>query len=232
MRAAYAGLVVGLAGCGSILGIEDLRPPTIHGAVRDLKADTVADAMVTLFRDPDATHTNPQRIGDAMTDSAGAFTLPISDELPLDGFFELADPRFVHTFSHLVLPVVDRADPQAVQILTLTPDGLRMVAADAGRAQDAAHSLVIAQVVDAEGNPQVGATISDQPGPVCYSLEGVALPCHVGATTTDGLAWLFDVPEAALLTITAVDAGGKPYSASFPVLAGPGIVFTPVLPEP
>jgi hypothetical protein len=191
-----------------------------------------------LFRAPDGVE-----VGHATTDSAGKFELPVTEGLPLNGYFELVDPRYVHTVSHLVTPVVDHAHREDDDILTLTPDGLRKLAADAGRTQDPAHWLVIAQVVDDQGSFLSGATVAARPDPpalptpveVCYSDDSpqhTGLPCGNGAATdeSDPKAWLFDVPETPSLVITAMDANGGPHQVAFPIVGGPGLVFTPVPP--
>lgn len=236
MRGAILGMVAMIAGCSAVLGIEDLHPPTIHGTVRDVVADTVSNVLVALHRDQDGTS-----IAAATTDGKGRFDVPVTEALPLDVYLELADPRFVRTFSHLTQPVVDHADFD-VEVLTLTADGLRTVASDAHQMQDPARSVVIAQVVDAGGSALTGATVQVEAGVppttvahICYTEPSTGAPCGPGATNVtgdDGKAWLFDVPETTELNITAVDTGGKSYAVKFAVVAGPSFVFTPVPPVP
>lgn len=227
-----------LAGCSSVLGIDDLHPPTIHGTLRDIATDTVSNASVVLFRDPDATPgATPTRIDGATTSARGTFQIPVNDTLPLSGYLELEDPRFVHTFSHLVLPVADHADVD-VEVVTLTPAGLALLATSAGRTQGAQRWVVIAQVVDAGGSALIGATVEardDDTGTavsqICYANPATGLPCGTGSKTgDDGKAWLFDVLPTMSLTITATDADSHVHTVSFPVDAGPGLLFTPVLP--
>jgi hypothetical protein len=227
-----------LAGCSAVLGIEDLHPSTVHGIVRDLGADTVANVAVILYRDPGPGMVDSTRIDDATTDEHGAFELPITAALPLTGYFDLVDSRFVRTFSHLHRPIVDHADFD-IEILTLTAAGLRSLAADAGMPQDAAHGLVLAQIVDADGSALPGATVHAEVGEppvavsqICYTNASTGFPCETGSTRDDGIAWLFNIPETASLSITAVDAEGHEHAVSFPVVAGPGLVFTPVPPAP
>ena len=229
-----------LAGCGTILGIDDLHPPTIHGTVRDLGADTVSNAVVVLYRDPDEQNPSSTRVDDATSDARGRFAFPIASGLPLDGYLDLADPRFVRTFSHLIQPLVEHAD-QDVELLTLTPAGLHMLATDVGRAQDPSRWIVLAQVVDAGGSSLAGATVQAETSSpptavsqICYTDPLTSSPCGTGISTTrdDGKAWLFDVPENTTLKITATDSEGKAHTVEFPVVAGPGLVFTPVPPAP
>jgi hypothetical protein len=233
MRGASICVVAMLAGCSNVLGIDDLHPPTIHGIVRDIATDTVSNVAVVLHRDPDAT-----RIDEATTSARGTFDIPINETLPFDGYFDLDDPRFVRTFSHLVQPVVDHADMD-VEIVTLTPPGLGLLASSAGKSQGAHRWVVIAQVFDAGGSAVTGATVqanadgTDLPASqICYANPSTGLPCGTGSTTgDDGKAWLFDVPEMAMLTITAT-ADSHVQTVSFPVEAGPGLLFTPVPPAP
>jgi hypothetical protein len=220
-------MVAMIAGCSAVLGIEDLRPPTIHGTVRDMTADTVSSVSI-VFRDP----LGPP-IGEATTDGKGRFEIPITAALPLTGYLDLDDPNFVHTFSHLSQPVVDHNDLD-VEVLTLTAAGLRTLASDVHVTQDPARSLVIAQVVDAGGSALEGATVlATGVSQICYTDPSTGSPCVNGATDVtrgDGKAWLFDVPATLPLKITAMDADGKPHSVMVAVGTGPSLVFTPVPP--
>jgi hypothetical protein len=220
MRGAILWMVAMIAGCSAVLGIEDLHPPTIHGTVRDMAADTVSNVSVALHRDQDGIP-----IAAATTDGKGRFEFPVTERLPLDVYLELADPNFVRTFSHLTQPA----------------DGLRMLASGAGQTQGPGRSVVIAQVVDAGGSALTGATVQAEAGVpptsvahICYTDPSTGFPCAPGApgaTRDDGKAWLFDVPETTKLHITAVDADGKLHEVEFAVVAEPSLVFTPVPPR-
>jgi hypothetical protein len=239
MRGPLLCVVAMLAGCSAVLGIEDLHPPTIHGAVRQIAGDNVSNVSITLYRDPEGGGTDSTPIETATTDGQGKFELPIRVALPLDGYLDLADPRFVRTFSHLTQPVVDHANLDDADVFTLTAAGLATLASGAQVTQDPARSLVIAQIVGMDGGVLVGATVHAEVGPaatpvsqICYTNSLTGFPCATGATGADGRAWLFDVPETMALTITAVDAGGQSHVLSFSVVAGPSLVFTPVQPTP
>ncbi len=238
MRGPFLCTVAMLAGCSAVLGIEDLHPPTIHGAVRDLAGGTVSKVSIVLFRDPEGGGSDSTRIDAATTDGQGRFELPIRAVLPLDGYLDLDDAPFVRTFSHLTQPVVDHADLD-VEVFTLTAAGVANLASGAGKTQDPARSVVIAKIVDADGSGLPGATVHAEVGTpptavsqICYTNSLTGFPCATGGTGTDGLAWLFDVPETESLNITAVDANGQPHGLVFPVIAGPSLVFTQVQPAP
>ena len=220
-----------------MLGIEDLHPPTIRGTMRDPQADTVPNTTITLFRDPTGSDPVARRVDDTTTDKDGRFELPLT-EVPLDGYFEMTVPAYLHTFSHLIKPVVtEHEDPEEHEIITLNAQGLRRLASDISTTQDPTAWLVLAKVIDADGTPLPGATVHAEVGDppvavqlICYTTEDTGLPCHTGTTTSDGRAWLFNIPETSSLTITAVDAAGHPHTISFPIVAGPGVVSTPVPP--
>jgi hypothetical protein len=224
-----------LAGCSTVLGIDDLHPPTIHGTLRD-NVDAVRNAPIALYRTSDGAGLDGTPIDHATTDGAGKFAFPVSAGLPLHGYLDLTDPRFVRTINHLIQPVADHADVD-VEVLTLTAAAFRMLASDAGMPQDPARSIVVAQVIDADGGALSGATIQagDPPTAVphmCFGDQVTSLPCATDAMHSNGLAWLFDVPETSLLKITAVDAEGKSHEVKLHIVAGPSLVFTPVPPAP
>lgn len=230
-----------LAGCSAALGIDDLHPPTIHGVVRDLLNSTVPNVSVALYREPEGGAPGGAHLDDATTDGQGRFEFPITAALPINVYLDLGDAGFVRTVDHLTQPVVDHSDVD-VELLTLTTAGLRMLASDAHETQDPARSVVIAQVIEADGSAVVGATVhaavharAGDPGTdvpqICYT-DASGAPCALGTTRDDGLAWLFDVPETASLTISAADGAGHSHTASLSVVAGPGLVFTAVRPAP
>jgi len=226
-----------LAGCSAALGIEDLHPPTIHGVVRDLTADTVPNASVVLYRDSDTGVPGGTPLDEATTDAQGRFEFPITEPLPINVYLDLGDSRFVRTLVHVGQAVVDHTDLD-VELLTLTTAGLRTLASDAHATQDPARSVVVARIVDAGGSSLAGATVYARAGDsttdlaqVCYSDAMTGFPCAAGRTRDDGIAWLFDVP-AASLSITAVDGDGHSHAASLSFVAGPSLVFTPVRPAP
>jgi hypothetical protein len=238
IRGAFLCTVAMLAGCSAVLGIDDLHPPTIHGAVRDLAGGTVSNVSIVLYRDPEGGGSDSSRIDAATTDGQGQFELPLRATLPLNGYLDLDDAHFVRTFSHLTQPVVDHADFD-VEVFTLTAAGLATLASGAQVTQDPARSVVIARIVDMDGGVLVGATVHAEVGTpptavpqICYTNSLTGFPCATGATGADGLAWVFDVPETESLKITAVDAEGQPQVLVFPVIAGPSLVFTPVRPGP
>lgn len=229
-----------LAGCSAALGIEDLHPPTIHGTVSDRLGSNVPNVSVALYREPDGGALDGARLDEATTDGQGRFEFPIAGALPINVYLDLADAGFVRTVNHLSQPVVDHADVD-VELRTLTTAGLRMLASDAHATQDPARSVVIAEVIEADGSDVVGATVHARAGDpgtdvpqICYtdpsSVDAPCAPGAPGATREGGLAWLFDVPETASLTITAMDSAGHSHVASLSIVAGPGLVYVAVQP--
>lgn len=217
-----------LSGCTSVLGIEDLHTPTpvINGFVREIGVDhrPVANAAITLRRDAGSV-----QLGEATTHSDGSFDMAVAEGFPSDGFFEIMDPRYLHTFSYVLRPDL------SVELVTLTAAQLQSLASTSGTTQNQSNWLVIAEVVDGDGGPVSGATVSSEPTAppqdLCYSDAITQLPCHAGSTTGDGRAWFFDAPEQNNLMINAVDAQQLRYDASIPLVPGPGVVFTPLRPS-
>jgi hypothetical protein len=228
-------LLASLPGCGSILGIDDLHPTSIKGALSALDQDNVRNAKVVFF---DRSGT---KVGETTTRDDGSYELPLTGQLPVNGYFEVKDPRVVHTVSYLLTPALDRIE-NSHDIQTLTPEGFAELVAAAGMSQGATSWLVVAQVVDDQGSTAVGAKIlsaATEEDPtrqlgVCYSgRSGPDLtPCGGTSTGDDAFARIFDVPDSAALTISAVDADGGSHTISFPTVGGPGLVFTPIPPAP
>jgi hypothetical protein len=232
----WVNFAVLLAGCGGVLGIEDFKPPKIQILLRDFETGTrLPGTVVTLWRDDQGPVKEVARV---TTDADGQFDLVMTTELPLDGYFEIVDPRYLHTFSHLAQPVVDHADHSA-DILTTTAAGLQRVADNAGMSQTAGTWLVIAQVLDDGGQVAQATVHAKRDGTpiddakICYTKDDddddKDVPCGRTTTGADGKAWLFDIPgDASSLVITAMDAEGKRHEVPFPLETGPGIVYTPV----
>jgi len=220
-----------LAGCGSVLGIEDFAPPMIKGALRDLDNDSVKNAKLVFFDD------SGTKVGETTTNDRGDYEFPLTGQLPVNGYFEVNDPRLVHTFSHLLTPALDRTE-NSHEIQTLSAEGLRNLVTAAEMVQGPSSWLVVGQVADDQGSSAVGAMVEavTQNDPtrllgLCYTKrDETGRPCGGSSTADDALAWIFDVPENATLTISAVDADGGAHSTSFPTVAGPGLIFTPVPP--
>jgi hypothetical protein len=221
-----------LAGCGGLLGIEDFDPPSITGALRDLDNDNIRDTKVVFF---DESRT---KFGETITGADGTYVLPLTAELPvngLNGYFELNDPRYVHTFSYLLTPALDGAK-NGHEIVTLTSDGLRSLADTATMPHGANSWIVVAAVIDDQGGAAIGATVeavtqANQRLAVCYTdQDDPNLPCGGSSTGNDGLARIFDVPENVTVTVSAINTEGGSHTISFPTAGGPGLVSTPVPP--
>lgn len=224
-----------LAACGSVASQPDApveagidAPPgslTFTGVVDQLvdSAPTpLAGAKVTLSRD-DGTE-----VGSTTSDANGAFSIPVTGPLPLDGFYKIEGAGILDSYSHLVLAT--STDP-ASHVLALSATELDELAVAAGTVQQPDTSLVIAQAVNASGAPLAGAKIyaaasGDARLPVCYSAGGVP-DCALTATGADGLGWVFSAPTISL-AVGAEDAGGQALTTTtFDVLSHT-VVFTPV----
>jgi hypothetical protein len=227
----WACFVVSLAGCGGILGIEDFDPPTIRGQLRDITSDFVPSAAVALR------HDNGAPLTQVTTDAEGRFEIPITEQLPLDGYFEVLSPGFVPTINRLLTPVIDHVDTSQ-DVFTTTPAGLALLEDDADTTLSATQWLVLAVVVDAGGGTIAKATVTamDSDGQpvdkVCYTRQDITRPCALVSTGSDGLAWLFGAKQNDTIVVSATDADGVTYQSTVRTFAGSGIVFAPIRPTP
>jgi hypothetical protein len=199
--------------------------PTFTGSVEQLVQGVrhpLANAQVTLARD-DGT-----QVGTTATDANGAFSIPVTGALPLDGFYKVEGGAILTSFLHLVTPA--STDPVS-HIVAFSASELDRLAATAGTAQQPGASLVIAETIR-NGSALSNATVhASPPGggelPVCYSDSTGAPSCALGATSADGLGWLFSVPAGSIIVNGKDSAGTQLPGPTFEVLANT-VVFTPV----
>jgi hypothetical protein len=215
------------AGCGSALGIEDLRPPTIRGTLHDITSDITPSSMLAFNR------LTGERISTAVTDKDANFTFPVTAGLPLDGYLEVLSGAYAPTISQLLTPVIDHADTFQ-DVFTTTAAGLQLLADDADTTLDATQWMVVGVVVDGGGSTVTGARVeakgSDgQPvARLCYTRQDTGRPCGQVSTLEDGRAWLFGIKQGDTVTITARDRDGNIYEGNARTFTGSGLVFAPV----
>jgi hypothetical protein len=234
VRGAVVVLVVALAGCAQVLGIDDLHggsgggSATLSGTVIDVNTQMpLAGVTLTLHRDSGAVVPGL----DAQTTVAGgAFSFaPVPVTVPFDGYFELDGAGEMHMFEHLLFPTTGDLDTP-VQMISM--GDLVSLATASGTQEQADHSFLVIEVRDADQKRVPGATIASDPaapaGDICYAHgnpASLAVDCSATATTDmNGRAVLFDVP-AGDLTVTASSGG----STFIPVLAST-VIHTSVHP--
>lgn len=241
MRARASALVAVacLAGCGKLLGIEDLHAtdapsstidvppgtPTFSGHVqRAPDAAPIGGASVAFYLDTGAL------VSSAVTDPGGAFTLGITAALPVDGYFQVTAPGELATYAHLLFPTA--TDPQPT-IPMYARSELDALATTAGCPATTQGGLVVFHVLDASAHAVTGATVmtSGTTG-VGYTDPATSAPRCGGtatATAADGLAYVF-VETAGPLIATAADGGGTQIAQTNFTVVVDTVVIAPLRP--
>jgi hypothetical protein len=135
---------------------------------------------------------------------------------PIDGYFRASISGKEDTWFY---PAVPFAGDQTIGVVMLTSSDVATVAQIANTSQDPTQAMMFIKVVDCNGAPLAGATISTQPaGTIRYFSGGTP---NSGATATDssGAAAVFDVPSGTV-TLGAVEGAMTLRSHSMNVTGG------------
>jgi len=237
-------IVVLLAGCNSILGIQDLHAS--HGAIDAPKADgidtppgtptftgtvthavdgsPIANASVSFYLD------SGDLVSSAVTDANGAYGVAITAALPVDGYFQVTAPGELATYSHLMFPTSD--DP-ATTIPMYARGELDALSASTSCPVTTQGGLVVFRVFDAAANPVTGATIETSVTTgIGYTDPATTLPScsgNVTATDADGAAFVFS-QTAGNIIVTAKDSGGTQFAQTNFLLVVDTVVIAPLRP--
>ncbi|HEU0032362.1 MAG TPA: hypothetical protein VFQ53_17140 [Kofleriaceae bacterium] len=240
--------VFGLAGCGKLLGIEDLgsSTPGNDGGPRD--SNVPGDVMPTqvtftgsiqLFMDVTTGMTGPAAnatvdvldaqngsvLGSSGTDSTGKYSVTWFQPGTVDVFLFVKHPQAMDTFHYFAQLQGRDAD---VSFTMLSPMALQQVAQFAMAQQDPQLGAAIVFAFDANNVGIAGATITADPGKVVYA-DATGFPRN-GATSTDpsGAAWVFNAPP--LTNVQIVGPPGTTMTASYPLNVPPmSLSYLPLL---
>jgi hypothetical protein len=216
-----------LAGCESLLGIEDF---STDGVSPDGSTNTTpGDGDNPIQRDGDtgdevprnirisgevffdngaesaplpstAVHfvRLPSTIVDTVTDANGKFAVEVASIGPLDGFIDVDSPP--NTFKPRAY-VFDATTDRTVFTTAFDPDRLALLAAAGGVEQSESSGAIILSVIDNNGAFAPGATVTASSGAVRYHDNANDAP-STSRTSTDnfGIVWVFVVEGNVTLT--------------------------------
>lgn len=166
------------------------------------------------------------------TNAQGAFTLTVvTGGVALDGYLKATASGMVDTYLYPPSPIA--ADTTAPINMVATND--RMLLYTFAQVSEVPGSGLIALVVvngsTAQSTPVAGAAVASTPasGAYRYSNPSTGLPGNAAFTQTsaDGLAYMFNAPGDAVVTVSATKAGTT--FKSHPVKAWAGKLTTTLI---
>jgi hypothetical protein len=215
-----------LAGCSSILGIEELDGPNNapDGGARDAAVDVMIGDRISLTgtaRTLDG-QAEGQTLADAQLDfvskggvaqstqttASGSynFLIPTNGQ-PIDGFIvvhQTAMVTYPHTYN---VPPVLTAD-RSFAITTFSESFIQMMSLIAGEPHDPSATFVVFQVADTNGSGVAGIILSCEAGNRIIYGDASGFPTQSAvATSASGLAYIFN-SQPFLGTCTASDLQG------------------------
>ncbi|MFO0618698.1 MAG: hypothetical protein U0414_39260 [Polyangiaceae bacterium] len=200
-----SGSTVGSSSSGMIMGAFDCLGdplPTTAPAVIDLGGDVsgidgastskVMGAKVELFK-------NDVLASTTTSGAMGVFSFldVATNGMPVDGYLRASDPKFLDTYVYPPYPLAK--DTPNAAVLLVSPSTITLLSMIGLPAQNPQNAFVGILVVDCDGNPVEGATVStNPPGTVKYGMG--MLPSNSATSTgADGLAYVFNVPAGPVV---------------------------------
>ncbi len=216
MRRVLPGLVIAAAACGDSSGpapgfeclgapIPMTAPATIvvSGQILQdaLSPTALGGAIVTAFRTGDTT-----TLAADTSLSSGAYSVSLSSGgTPIDGYLRVTHSGQVDTYAYPALPLFANL---TTNILMPTTNELTFLGLAVGVTQAAGNGFIGVIVKDCNGTTIAGATVStNPPGTVKYN-SGSTPSSTATSTSSDGVAYVFNVPPAPNVTVMA-NAGGN-----------------------
>ena len=212
---ARALVLAALAGCSSILGIEDLEGPSIgpnDSGPRDTGADVMVGERVSLMGTASVIELQgtgmtlagvqldfmqPQLAQSTQTTQSGSyvFSLPTNGQ-PIDGFIVLhQSPTGGYPHTHVVPPVL--TGDRNFGLVTGSQNAIQMLASFAGEPHDPASTFVVFQVTGLGGSPLAGVNLACEVDTSIVYADDSGFP-RQGAVQTGslGLAYMFNAPPS------------------------------------
>jgi hypothetical protein len=193
-------LALAIAGCDSLLGIQDLSGPdggggggvpaqiSVSGTIRINQPGQPAYQAVVELVHPDGTIARS-----AMTAATGQFVLTeASGGMPLDVALHIAGQDPDARDEHVYFPAPLVADRDVGTVVVLLDGDVQAVTSEFGYTYTQEMTLDLVRVHDASGTLTGGATVVPQPSSVTVRYTSGGTPSQGNMTTSDGVAYVFD----------------------------------------
>jgi hypothetical protein len=224
--AAWVALAAPLAGCASLLGIEDLTGATDDGPVL---AQVVVSGVVQISQPGHPGYATAVSLikpdGTALiTGTSGAdgkFSLSApTGGAPLDVALHIVGQTPEARATYVYFPPL-RRDRDIGAVVVLYAGDVQYVAGTFGYSFNPSMTLHVIQVHDSRGKLAAGARLTTQPNTIIIDYTSDGAPTHGDATTTDGTAYAFDYSNQ----ITTLGTTGAVTVAARNVRANPSSVL-------
>jgi hypothetical protein len=187
---------------GEPLPTSAADPLTVSGAVNEAKisgTSPVVGATVEVFR-----RSGGGAIATATSGSGGAYTIAVdTDGQPLDTYVRASSGSLLKTELYAASPVVANATSSSFILTSLTL--LDLAAGTVGANQTSGRGAATLSIVDCDGNPVEGATVTGfGQARVYYAVDSRPNQAAT-ATSADGLAFVFDVTPGNVQINAMVD---------------------------
>jgi hypothetical protein len=139
---------------------------------------------------PVALFVGASMIASASANGSGAFTMNVpTNGAPVDGFLRAQSGGYLDTYLYPPAPLAESTT--AAQMLLLDSSTFGTLQSLAGVTQQSGKGFVIVLVLDCQGKPVGGATVTAASGSVRYDSGGQP-SSNASSTDTDGLAYVFN----------------------------------------
>ena len=163
----------------------------------------VAGVTVAIYK----TGSESSSLASTMSDAQGNFSLMVpTNGMPVDGYLLATKASYVDLYMYPTGAFI--ANSESNDINMITPSNKDFLSSLAGGNQMAGKGLIGLAVVDGQGNPVQGATVSSTPaaGSYHYTDSGGLPSSSATSTSADGVAFMFNVPSGPI-TVSATKSG-------------------------
>jgi hypothetical protein len=164
--------------------------------------EPVSGATIALYASSDQQHA----IGMATSDAQGNYSMTVSSSGAIDGYLVATKQGYVDLYFYPLAPFSGNYTDGDINMIT--PNNKNLLSQFSGGNQQAGKGLIALAVIDANGMPVAGATVSSTPAASAYRYNGnTGIPSSsAAATSSDGIAFLFNLPSGPI-TVTASKSG-------------------------
>ncbi len=161
----------------------------------------------------------------ATSDAQGKYTLSI-ETAPFDGYIKASKSSYADTYVYPASPWTADASIETSQLSSTTFSLLNTFAGG-----DSDKGLIIATIVDANGEPVSGAKISSAPAAGSYKYsDGTGSPTGGSTTPEDGVAFYMSAPVGNVAL--SAFKNGMTFKSHFVTTHGGALVTTEIASQP